>query len=129
MLSKIANIHKLCFPNKAWSETDFSDLKKSGCEIVASDNGFIVWRTVGDETEIITIGVAPSARGGGIAMALLGLMEIELNKNNVKKIFLEVSAENAPARALYEKMEYKQIGVRKKYYDGVDAVIMQKILF
>ncbi len=35
MLKSIANLHKLCFPNKPWTENDFADLKKSGCEIVA----------------------------------------------------------------------------------------------
>ena len=126
MLNKLADLHKLCFPHKPWTANDFGDLKKSGCEIVASENGFIVWRAVADEAEIITIGVHPDARGAGIATAMLTLMESEIKKAGVKKIFLEVSAENAPAIALYKKYGFTQNGRRPKYYDGIDAILMQR---
>ena len=105
---------------------DFMDLKKSGCEIVASDNGFIVWRTVGSEAEIISIGVAPSARRQGIAKTMILLMEQELKKLSVVNVFLEVSEVNYPAKKLYEKMGFSTVGKRPKYYNGVDAIIMQK---
>lgn len=126
MLNNLANLHKLCFPNKPWGVDDFADLKKSGCDIIASQNGFIVYRAVADEAEIITIGVHPDARRGGIAAAMIGIMEADLKKQGVKHIFLEVAADNAPARALYEQNGFVQIGVRPKYYDGIDAVMMRK---
>ncbi len=128
MLNKIAELHKQCFPERPWSESDFMDLKRSGCEIVASDNGFIVWRTVADEAEIISIGVAPAARRNGIAGALILLMEQELKKSSVVNVFLEVSEVNYPAKKLYEKYGFKPTGKRPKYYDGVDAIIMSKKL-
>lgn len=128
MLDEIANLHKLCFPHKPWSADDFADLKKSGCEIIASQNGFIVYRTILDEAEIITIGVHPDARNTGIASAMLGIVEGELKKSGIKSIFLEVAENNAPARRLYESNGYKQIGIRTKYYDGIDAIMMKKDL-
>ena len=128
MLQSVADLHKLCFPHKPWNADEFAALQRSGAEIIASDNGFIVWRTTADETEIITIGVHPEHRGTGIAGALLGLMEREIKKQHSKKIFLEVAADNAPALALYKKHGYRQIGTRPKYYNCTDAVIMAKIL-
>jgi len=128
MLQKISNLHKLCFPNKPWCADDFSDLKKSGCEVIASDNGFIVWRVVADEAELITIGVSADERGTGIAAAMLGIMEKELKRADVHKIFLEVAVDNAPAICLYKKYGYTNIGIRPKYYDGIDAIIMEKVL-
>ena len=128
MLNKLAELHKQCFPDKPWSESDFADLKKSGCEILASDNGFIVWRVVADEAEIISIGVAPDARRNGIAGAMILLMEQELKKSSVVNVFLEVSEVNAPAKKLYEKYGFKPTGRRPKYYDGIDAIIMTKRL-
>lgn len=128
MLDEIANLHKLCFPHKPWSADDFADLKKSGCEIIASQNGFIVYRTILDEAEIITIGVHPDARNTGIASAMLGIVEGELKKSGIKSIFLEVAENNTPARHLYESNGYKQIGIRTKYYDGIDAIMMKKDL-
>ena len=128
MLNNLANLHQKCFPHKPWSADDFADLKKSGCEIIASQNGFIVWRAVTDEAELITIGVAPDARRTGIAAAMIGIMEGELKKSGVKSVFLEVAENNTPARKLYEQNGYVQIGVRPKYYDGVDAIMMKKDL-
>lgn len=126
MFNKVADLHKLCFPHKPWGADDFRDLKKSGCEIVASENGFIVWRTVLDTAEIITIGVHPDARGAGIAIAMMTIMENEVRKAGATKIQLDVSAENAPAIALYKKQGFIENGRRPKYYDGVDAILMQK---
>jgi len=125
MLNKLANLHKLCFPNKPWEASEFASIQKTGGKIIASENGFIVWRSVADECEIITIGVHPDFRGQGIADALLQLMEKEQAGN---KIFLEVAENNTAARKLYERAGYKQITVRRGYYDGIDAIIMQKDL-
>lgn len=129
MFDKLAKLHELCFPHKPWTADDFADLKKSGCDIIASQNGFIVWRTVADEAEIITIGVNPDNRKQGIATAMLTLVENELRKIGIKKIFLEVSTNNLPALNLYKNNGFTQISVRKKYYDdGSDAILMEKLI-
>ena len=128
MFDEIANLHKLCFPNKPWSASDFADLKKSGCEIIASQNGFIVYRCVADEAEIITIGVAPAARRNGIGSAMLCIIEKSVKNQGVKKIFLEVASTNIAGQKLYENNGYKVVGIRPKYYDGIDAILMAKDL-
>ena len=126
MFEKLSNLHKKCFPNKPWSADDFRDLKKSGCEIIMSENGFIVYRIVVDEAEIITIGVNPDKRRLGIASAMIGIIEKSAKYQRVKKIFLEVAANNIPAQKLYENNGFKTVGLRPKYYDGVDAILMSK---
>ena len=126
MFEKLSNLHKKCCPNKPWSANDFRDLKKSGCEIIMSENGFIVYRIVADEAEIITIGVNPEMRRNGIASAMIEIIEKSIKNQGVKKIFLEVAANNIPAQKLYENLGYKVVGLRPKYYDGVDAILMCK---
>ena len=126
MLNELENLHKLCFPHKPWTADDFADLKKSGCEIIASQNGFIVYRATLDEAEIITVGVHPDARRTGIGIALLGVMEADLKKQGVKHIFLEVAADTMPAQKMYEQCGYVVVGRRPKYYDGIDAIMMRK---
>ncbi len=126
MFSKLANLHKKCFPNRPWSADDFCDLKQSGCEIIMSENGFVVYRIAVDEAEIITIGVNPEMRRNGIASAMIGIIEKNLKNQGVKKIFLEVALNNEPAKKLYESMGFKVVGSRPKYYDGVDAILMAK---
>ncbi len=128
MFTEIANLHKLCFPNKPWSASDFADLKKSGCEIIVSQNSFVVYRCVADEAEIITIGVAPNARRNGIGSALLTIIEKNIKNQGVNKIFLEVALNNIAGKKLYENNGYKVVGIRPKYYDGIDAVLMAKDL-
>lgn len=128
MLNELENLHRACFPSKPWTAQDFADLKKSGCDIIASQNGFIVYRAVADEAEILTIGVHPDARRGGIASAMLVVAEQDLRTRGIKKLFLEVAENNAPARKLYERAGFHQIGIRPKYYDGVDAIMMEKEL-
>lgn len=128
MLDELSNLHKKCFPNKPWSANDFRDLKKSGCEIIMSDNGFIVYRVVADEAEIITIGVNPEMRRQGIASAMICIIEKNIKNQGIKKIFLEVASTNEPAKKLYQNLGYKTVGLRPKYYDGIDAILMSKDL-
>ena len=126
MFEKLSNLHKKCFPTKPWSADDFRDLKNSGCEIIMSENGFIVYRIAADEAEIITIGVNPDFRRNGIASAMIGIIEKTIKNQGIKKIFLEVASNNMPAQKLYESMGFKTVGLRPKYYDGVDAILMSK---
>ena len=126
MFEKLSNLHKKCFPNKPWSADDFRDLKQSGCEIIMSENGFIVYRIVVDEAEIITIGVNPEMRRGGIASAMICIIEKTLKNQGVKKIFLEVASNNVAGQNLYKNNGFLPVGIRPKYYDGVDAILMSK---
>lgn len=128
MFDELSNLHKKCFPNKPWSAQDFADLKKSGCEIIMSQNGFIVYRIAVDEAEIITIGVNPEMRRTGIASAMIGIVENNIKNQGVKTIFLEVAVTNIPAQKLYENCGFVTVGIRPKYYDGVDAILMSKDL-
>ena len=126
MFDELSNLHKKCFPNKSWSADDFRDLKKSGCEIIVSQNGFIVYRVAVDEAEIITIGVNPEMRRKGIASAMITIVEKTIKNQGVKKLFLEVAANNTPGQKLYENSGFNVVGLRPKYYDGVDAILMSK---
>ena len=128
MFDELATLHKLCFPNKPWSADDFRELKQSGCEIIMSQNGFIVYRIVLDEAEIITIGVNPEMRRQGIASAMIGIIEKNIKNQGVKKLFLEVASNNISGLKLYENCGFKTVGLRPKYYDGIDAILMSKDL-
>ncbi|GHT59020.1 ribosomal-protein-alanine acetyltransferase [Bacteroidia bacterium] len=129
MFEQLSNLHKLCFPEKPWSAVEFQNLKNSGCEIICSDHGFIVYRTVADEAEIISLGVHPDFRGQGIASAMLALLGSELKKPSIiNKVFLEVKSNNDAAIRLYKASGYITVGARPKYYDGIDGVIMSKTI-
>ena len=129
MYSELTKLYAKCFPDKKrkWDEQDFADLKKSGCEIITSQNSFIVWRCIGDEAEIISIGVAPVARRTGTASALMQIIEQDVKQMGAKTIFLEVDEANIPAIGLYKKFNFENVGVRPHYYEnGHNAIIMKK---
>ncbi|MBQ0013688.1 MAG: GNAT family N-acetyltransferase [Proteobacteria bacterium] len=131
MFTKLADLYSKCFPDRhtKWTASDFAELKKSGAEIIASDNAFAVYRCVLDECELLLIGVVPEIRRTGTATALMTIIEKDIKKQHVNKIFLEVSSINIPGIELYKKMGYSVIGKRNKYYeDGTDAILMEKTI-
>ncbi|MBO4212001.1 MAG: ribosomal protein S18-alanine N-acetyltransferase [Oscillospiraceae bacterium] len=81
-----------------------------------------------EDADILSIAVLPEARRRGIAEALLRELERLLPARGVERITLEVRASNEPALALYRKLGYEALGLRKNYYEKPreDALIMQK---
>ena len=47
---------------------------------------------------------------------------------NISTLFLEVNEQNKPAIHLYEKLGFEKLGVRKKYYNNNNGIIMKKNL-
>ena len=94
--------------------------------------GFILFSIAGDECEILTIIVLSFCRRQGVATNLIKNTVIWAKKFAVRKIFLEVAENNAPARKFYEKQGFKEIGLRKKYYKAPegheDAILFRKSL-
>ena len=49
-------------------------------------------------------------------------------KKNIKLINLEVSSKNLTAIQLYKSFDFKEVGVRKKYYKYSDALLYTKYI-
>lgn len=86
-----------------------------------------VWIVAG-EGDITNIAVNPSYRKQGIASNILKKLFEVCKENNCSDITLEVRVSNIPAQNLYKKFNFKEEGIRKKYYsdNGEDAMIMWK---
>lgn len=89
--------------------------------------GFGCILTVANEGELVDIAVSPAYRGCGIGQMLMTALLTEAQSRSVEQIFLEVRLSNTPARKLYQKNGFVEIGMRKRYYrDPVEnAVLMQ----
>ena len=75
--------------------------------------GFSIFYHIRDEIEIIQIGIIKSCQRKNYGSLIIK----EIKKlNDIKKIFLEVSAENTLAINFYLKNGFKKIGIRKAYY-------------
>ena len=91
--------------------------------------GFIMAWLVEDELHITNLAVAPEARRGGVAAAILEHSIREATELGAAWCQLDVRASNTPARELYSRFGFKPLGTRKGYYlNGEDAVVMGKDL-
>ena len=88
--------------------------------------GFAGIKIVLDEAEIMNIVVKIDKRNLGIGSSLLEELEKIAKNNMCKCMHLEVNENNFSAIHLYEKCEYKRIGLRKKYYNNTDDAILMK---
>ena len=87
--------------------------------------GFAEMRTVAGEAQIYNIAVAPEARGRGTGEALLEHLIDKADASGCAVINLEVRAGNDAALGLYKKLGFREVGRRKKYYNGKeDAILM-----
>ena len=84
-----------------------------------------IWKAV-DDIHITNIVVKKDLRCKGIGSMLLDkLIELCKKEKDINSITLEVNTKNIPAIKLYEKYGFKNVGIRKKYYNNTyDAVIM-----
>jgi ribosomal-protein-alanine N-acetyltransferase len=78
--------------------------------------GFILYRLVADEAEILSVAVKPGLRRRGIGKRLLQETLRHLYSEGAHGIHLEVEDSNPAAIALYKGMEFRESGKRSAYY-------------
>ena len=79
-----------------------------------------------DEGEILAVAVEPTVRRRGVGRRLLEALIDDLTAAGVRRIFLEVRAQNGGARALYRAVGFTAVGRRVGFYGDDDAVIMAR---
>jgi [ribosomal protein S18]-alanine N-acetyltransferase len=122
----LANLHGASF-RRGWSEDEFERLllernvithrAMMGRRLV----GFVVSRLAPPEAEILSIAVASSQRGRGLARRLLDLHLRRLVGLGARTVFLEVDENNTSARRLYRRMGFGDAGRRDRYYQQSSA--------
>ncbi len=133
----IAALHASCF-ERFWDAKDFRRYagSTSYCSLVARHQedyvGFILAHHTTGEGEILTFGVSPDYRRQSVGSLLLKQLLTALAGHGVETIFLEVSANNAAARQLYENFGFERAGHRPGYYrksaGAEDALILRREL-
>jgi [ribosomal protein S18]-alanine N-acetyltransferase len=117
----LAALHAAAF-RRGWSEDEFERLLLDKTVIAhramigAALAGFIVSRLAAGEAEILSVAVARGQRGRGLARKLLDLHLRRLAGLATTAIFLEVDEDNAPARRLYARAGFRDVGRRPAYY-------------
>ena len=134
-LDDVAEIERRCFSDP-WSRRMLAEHLENECAatIVALGEdgtvmGYAGLLVVLDEGYITNVAVRPEYRRQGVASQLLQVFERFALGNGLAFLTLEVRDANAPARALYARHGYEEVGRRKNYYDHPreDAVIMTRV--
>lgn len=99
----------------------------------AAPAGFVLARTVLDETEIFSVGVAPADRRRGVGASLMAAARQIARRGGAAAIVLEVGVDNPGARALYGNCGYEMVERRPDYYrkkggERVAALILRLTL-
>jgi ribosomal-protein-alanine N-acetyltransferase len=86
-----------------------------------------------DELHLLNITVSPKLRQLGLASRMMAAIEGVAAQQKMPRMILEVRPSNTAAVALYRKLGYEEIGVRKNYYPAdpqlgtrEDALVMAK---
>ena len=85
--------------------------------------GFIIYEKLYEVIDLLYIVTDTLYRKHGIATSLMN----ELLKKDFERIMLEVRCDNSNAIKLYKKFNFKIINIREKYYNNMDAYVMEMI--
>jgi [ribosomal protein S18]-alanine N-acetyltransferase len=135
---RLAQLHGASF-HRGWGEGEFEGMIAERNTLVhrlrlgRNTVGFAVSRMGADEAEILSIAIDAAYRGRGLSRDLLLTHLGHLAGHGVRRIFLEVEENNAPARRLYERTGFAVVGRRERYYrapggEQLNALLMRRDL-
>ena len=125
-ITELMRYEKDMFGPESWSTSAYRDEladRQQRHYVVAVDGAgdLIGWagvRVLGDEAEVLTIGVIPTARRGGAGTALLRDLVEEARRRGATQVFLDVRIDNADAQRVYQREGFVEVGGRRGYYDN-----------
>lgn len=138
LAAPLSELHAACFPDDPWPPQAFAEIMGLagffGRVAFADDEpgGLALAQSVGEECEILALGVVAPWRRAGIGSALLAALAADAQRRGGRRLFLEVAADNTAARALYLRHGFVQVGRRRNYYrrgtTTVDALVLRMLL-
>lgn len=92
--------------------------------------GYLIYRTVLDEWELLNVVTALTERRQGLGLRMMHELIHRAQQADATRIMLEVRSRNLAAINLYQGLHFRQDGLRKKYYrdDGDSALLMSLII-
>jgi ribosomal-protein-alanine N-acetyltransferase len=131
----LAVLHAGCFPEDPWDAEALGRILglSGGFGFIAwrgdAPVGFALARDLGNEGEILSLGVLPDCRRRGIGQALLRAVIGEAARRELSSIVLEVADDNAAARGLYTGAGFVAVGRRPRYYrrggETIDGLLLR----
>jgi len=99
--------------------------------IIAKENNDIIgfgglWKSV-DDIHITNIVIKKDSRKQGFGTAILAELINQSKIFGYNIVTLEVNENNLPAISLYKKFGFKEVGIRKRYYNNIDNAIIMNL--
>ena len=88
--------------------------------------GFLHINKLYEKMEIVNINILKDYQGKGYSKILMDELIRFSNKEAIENITLEVKKDNYKAISLYKKYNFKEVAVRKNYYNGIDGILMER---
>ena len=120
-----------------WSDGIFRDCLRVGycCWVVEQESaviGYWIMQVVARESHILNLCVHPAYHRQGFGRALLARLLDLARDHRADTVLLEVRPTNEAAIALYTRVGFNEVGVRRSYYPGhkgkEDALILARSL-
>lgn len=132
-LERVMDLEHELFGPDAWSRAVYlEELELPDRYYVADErDGVVVGYagiSLGEDAEVMTVGVAEHHRGQGIGAELLADLVDRARAARARHVFLEVRAGSTGAQRLYARAGFTPIGTRRRYYGDEDAVVMRLTL-
>ena len=134
-VAAVAELEALAFSTPWRADTFRTLLARPGAElhVIEADGelaGYAVLWCILDQGELANIAVREALRGRGLGGILLDHVLAVARVRGVKRLFLEVRLSNGAATRLYDSRGFKEIGLRKDYYERPreDARVLEKRL-
>jgi len=137
-LPEVLAIEKLCFSNPWSRETFLGEIQNRAISfplvVVHREQkriaGYVIFWQIGDEAQVNNVAIHPDFQGRGLGELALRYVLNRMKENGVHFVSLEVRVSNHRALALYRKLGFSILGVRKEYYSRPveDAYVMGIIL-
>jgi [ribosomal protein S18]-alanine N-acetyltransferase len=136
-LDAVVAVEARCYSHP-WSRGNFTDSLAAGylAEVLVDEAGELAGYLVAmqgvDELHLLNITVAPGWQGQGHGQGLLTALRQHGQRRGLATLWLEVREGNHRARALYRRLGFEEVGLRRGYYPAAlrreDAVVMSLAL-
>ena len=130
-LKSILIIENKVYNNSYWNESMLKKLFYRGSngiiwitEMKQKIVGYLIEQRCEDEINLLNVAIDKAFQNRGLGQKLIGYFLTIIPNNS--SVYLEVKKSNFIARKIYSNLNFKNIDIRKSYYnDGGDALIMK----
>lgn len=125
---EVADIHRQLF-NPPWTADAIASLlaHPASTSLIAVSGsphaiaGFVIGQLAADEAEILSIGVMPDWQRIGLGAMLVEGIARAARRGEARTLFLEVAEDNSAALRLYQRLGFREVGRRPRYYHRPDG--------